>query len=121
MRTLKISLVLAVMVGCGPSTRDPGNGGGADGSGGGGSGDGGDNCTDSAKLVYTVDANNTFSQFDPATKTFHDLGTLSCPTAGSQPFSMGVDRNTIAWVLYQDGTLYRVEILNNLMCTKTSW
>jgi hypothetical protein len=54
------------------------------------------------------------------TKTFHELGTLSCPS-GSTPFSMGVDRNTVGWVLYQDGTLFRVDILNGLACTKTSW
>ena len=33
----------------------------------------------------------------PSTKTFHDLGQLSCPAGfGATPFSMGVDRNTIA-------------------------
>ena len=84
-------------------------------------GDGGnDNCSSSAKLVYVVDASNTFSQFDLSTKTFSDLGTLSCPHGG-MPFSMGVDRNTIAWVLYSTGELMRVDITNNLACTQTSW
>jgi hypothetical protein len=60
------------------------------------------------------------------TMTFTSLGTLSCPApAGQQPFSMGVDRNTIAWVLYSDGTsaseIFRVDINNNLACTPTSW
>jgi hypothetical protein len=38
---------------------------------------------------------------------------------------MGVDRNTIAWVLYSDGesssNIFRVDINNSLACTATSW
>jgi hypothetical protein len=113
-------------VGCGPGARGTGGGDGTDGGGGGDSGGdvaGGDNCSESAKLVYTLDANNTFSKFDASTQTFTDLGTLSCPTGPlySAPYSMGIDRNTIAWVLYTDGQLYRVDIQNNLACTKTLW
>ena len=46
------------------------------GSGGGNAAAATDGCSDAAKLVYVVDENNKFSQFDPATKTFMDLGTL---------------------------------------------
>ena len=71
------------LLACGPSGRGDDGGGddtntGADG-GGSGSGSNQENCTDAAKLVYVVDSNNTLSTFDPATKTFHDLGALSCP------------------------------------------
>src|SRR5690606_34619826 len=94
-------------------------------SGGGGSGSGSgneDGCSDEAKLVYVVDSNYQFSQFDPATKTFKDLGTLSCPAGAATPFSMGLDRNAIAWVLYSDGSLYRVDTtMPNLPCTKSTW
>jgi hypothetical protein len=126
MKSVSIGL-LAIAAACGPAdrSRPGGNGNGPDGGGGGGGGGGGsgnqDGCSDSAKLVYVVDENNTFSQFDPASKTFTDLGHLNCPAGSATPFSMGVDRNTIAWVLYSDGTLYRVDIQNNLACTKTSW
>lgn len=73
-------------------------------------------------LVYTVDSNNTFSQFDPSTKTFTDLGQLNCPASGgATPFSMGVDRNAIAWVLYSDGELFRVDTTAQLACTATGW
>jgi hypothetical protein len=112
--------------GCGPATRN-GNGG-DDGSGndaGGGSGDGGgsnmDGCSDAAKFVYTVDENNTFSKFDPGTKTFTDIGNLSCPASGgATPFSMGVDRTATAWVLYNHGELFHVDT-TSLACTKTTW
>ena len=124
--------VVIAATGCGPGARGAGGGeavDGGNGSDGGLTGDGGDGgagwdtCSDSAKLVYTVDANNTFSKFDPSTQTFTDLGTLSCPTGPlyAEPYSMGVDRNTIAWVLYTDGQMFRVDIQNNLACTKTPW
>ena len=121
---ISVSIVWLAVVACGPATRhysDAGTGGGG-GGGGGGDGNNANGCSDSAKLVYTVDENNTFSQFDPPTKTFHDLGTLSCPAQfGASPFSMGVDRNTIGWVLYSSGELFHVDILGNLACTKTTW
>jgi hypothetical protein len=127
MKSVAIGIALAVL-GCGPSDNR-----GTDAAGGSGSNNGSNNgsgnqdaCSDSAKLVYVVDESNTFSKFDPSTKTFTDLGNLSCPTAGgifggATPFSMGVDRNTVAWVLYNDGELFRVDILNSLACTKTNW
>jgi hypothetical protein len=118
-------VLLAAAAACGPAdrSRPGGNGNGADGGNGGSNGgSNADGCSDAAKLVYTVDEMNGFAQFDPSTKTFKNLGTLSCPAGfAATPFSMGVDRNTIAWVLYSDGSLFRVDILNNLACTATSW
>jgi len=138
-------LVLAlVAVACGPSTRnDDDNFGGDGGGGGGGGGSGGsgsdDGCSDASKLIYVVDNNNTLSQFDPTTKMFHDLGTLNCPgTGGSpndpfssdyQPFSMGVDRNATAYVLFVDQNglstapkLFKVDTTTaTLPCTATSF
>src|SRR5262245_57082217 len=105
MRTFVV--LAAFLFACGPSNRADddgtgGGGGGADSGGGGGSGSGNqDGCSDAAKLVYVVDSNNKLSSFDPSNKTFKDLGTLNCPAAnGAQPFSMGVDRNATAYVLY---------------------
>jgi hypothetical protein len=124
MRT-SLALALVFAAACGPSARDRPPGGGDDGPDGGngsnvGSGNE-DGCSDAAKLVYVVDENYTFSQFDPSTKTFHDLGQLNCPAGGgATPFSMSVDRDAIAWVLYSDGSLYRVDT-NGLACTETSW
>ena len=94
---------------------DPGNGDMAGASG----------CTDQAKLVYVVDENNTLSSFDPMALKFHDLGTLSCPTSldpSATPFSMSVDRNAVAWVLYSDGELFSVDTTKTpLHCNATTF
>src|SRR6185295_13918038 len=99
-----------------------GQGGGSGGSGGGGGGTGAgneDGCSDSAKIIYVVDANNTFSSFDPMTLTFHDIGMLDCPaSAGAKPFSMAVTRDASAYVLYDDGEIFRVNTVG-LACTST--
>jgi hypothetical protein len=118
--TFSRSFVLLALASCGPSDARPDGGGGGSG-GGDGSNSNGNGCSDAAKLVYTVDENNTFSQFDPATKTFHDLGQLNCPAQiGATPFSMGVDRNAVAWVLYNSGELFHVDT-TSLACTGTAW
>ena len=123
MRTLVV--LLAFLFGaCGPGAMrgdDDGNGSGS----GSGSGSNTDGCSDAAKLVYTVDANNTLAKFDPATKTFMNIGTLSCPGEtgglfGGSPFSMGIDRDAVAWVLFSDGKLFRVDT-TNAACTSTNW
>lgn len=126
--TIVLGLAVAVAAAaCGPGGR---GGGDDDGNntpdssipGGGDSGTGGDGCSDAAKLVYVVDSNERMSQFDPPTKTFTDLGTLTCPAGlGATPFSMGIDRDATAWVLYSNGELFRVETKNNLACTKAAW
>src|SRR5258706_14660821 len=134
MRTFTL-LASVLLFACGPASNrgDDGSGGnGMPDAAGNGSGSGNqDGCSDAAKLIYVVDANNKLSSFDGATKTFKDLGTLSCPAAsGAQPFSMGVDRNTIAYVLYSgvdavSGNVTSTEIFKvdttqaALPCTKT--
>jgi len=84
-----------------------------------------DPCSDEAKLVYVVDSSGMFSSFDPhpTPPVFTDLGLLStCPRTGTEtPFSMSVDRDAIAWVLSSDGNLFRVDIKNNLACTKAAF
>ena len=90
-------------------------------------GDGGwvDPCPESAKLVYVVEDDRTFSSFDPRQITagqdpFRDLGKLSCPAGNATPFSMSVDRSATAWVLYSDGHIFRVDIAT-LGCQATSY
>jgi hypothetical protein len=119
MRPITLAVVLLTFSACGPGSDRGDDGSGGDGGSGSGSGNQ-DGCSDAAKLVYVVDSNNTFSKFDPATKTFSDIGQLACPTSGGQPFSMGVDRNATAWVLYDTGELFKVDT-SNLNCTKTTW
>ena len=125
-KAIALALVAAA---CGPTPRshnDTPDGGG----GGGGSNDNGggednpnpnsDGCSDDAKLIYVVDQDKHMLQFDPKTKAFTDLGVLNCPTTSS-PFSMGIARDATAWVLYENGDLFRFETKNNLACTKSAW
>jgi len=114
----------AALIGCGPAPRDRTSGDDVD-SGSGSGGDGSvdpSNCAQGTDLVYVIDQlNNRLSQFDPMARQFHDLGSLSCPTMlGATPFSMGVDRNAFAWVLYNSGELMHVDIAT-LACTGTTW
>jgi len=103
------------------SGRPKGPGGGGDMAGGGGGDGGSDPCSESAKLVYVVDQNNKFSSFNPPTLAFTDLGNLACPAqALATPFSMAVDRQAVAWVLYSSGELFSVDT-TTLDCKKTSF
>ena len=86
-------------------------------------------CTaDGVDLVYVVDEANHFLSFDPRKlpgDPFQMIGTLSCPTTGASiqvngtavmPFSMSVDRDGVAWVLYTNGQLFEVS-LTTAACT----
>lgn len=133
MRPTAYLLLSCALVACGPSGR--GDDGGGDDTPGNdaGSGSNGDNCSEASKLVYVVDNNGTMSQFDPATKTFKDLGPLNCSApSGYTTFSMGVDRNATAYVLFVkadtitgdpiDSKLYRVDTTaSGLPCTATTF
>jgi hypothetical protein len=91
-------------------------------------------CTaDGVDLVYVVDDTNRLLSFNPRKlamnqEPFSLIGTLSCPTqmpplGGSlttNPFSMSVDRNGVAWVLYNTGEIFNVS-LQNAACTKSSY
>lgn len=110
------SLALAA---CGPNRGDDDDG--PSGDGGPGDGTNADGCSDEAKLIYVVDEGNQLSTYDPLTRTFADKGPLSCPASlGASPFSMGIDRDAGAYVLYNSGELFRVDT-STLACTPTSW
>ena len=66
-------------------------------------------CAYGAEWVYLVDASYHLIRFEPDSLQMTEIGTLSCPGAGpGTPFSMSVDRNGIAWVLYNGGRIYQV-------------
>ena len=79
-------------------------------------------CANGTSLIYVLGKNQGLYGFDPATLAVNQVGTLSCPQNGgtATPFSMAVDRNAVAWVLYNDGHLYRVET-GTAACTATSF
>jgi hypothetical protein len=80
-----------------------------------------DPCVARAKLIYTIDENNTFRSFTPLTLAFKVIGTLNCPAQfGATPFSMGVDRGANAWVLYSSGELFVVDT-QTAHCTPTKF
>ena len=130
--------ITVVAAGCGSSGR-PDDFAGSDGGNGSGSntgsGSGDDGCSAASKLIYTVDQANKLYQFDPTTKSFMDLGTLNCPGTGMvgftsdyEPFSMGVDRNANAYILYvdqlggADSKIFKVDTTTSgLPCTATSF
>jgi len=77
---------------------------------------------DNTKLIYLVSTNNDFLSFDPRklpNDPFHLIGKLKCRGGGS-PFSMSVDRNGTAWVLYGDGELFKVNI-TDAKCEPTTF
>jgi len=103
------------------------NAGGSGGSGGGAAGGsggtaGGAAVSESCSNIFVVALDRTFSAFDPRTKTFRDIGKLSCATtpATALPFSMAVARDGFAYVLYTNGELFKVST-DNLACTKTTY
>lgn len=69
--------------------------------------------------IYVVDQGAGFWRFDPVDNTFFRVGTLNCPDLGS-PFSMAVDRDGIAWVLYSSGSIYHVST-TDASCESTTW
>jgi hypothetical protein len=66
-------------------------------------------CTEASQWIYTVDGTSSmFSRFDPTTLNFTNVDMLSCPDpldrtpSHLKPFSMAVDQNAVAWVVYAD-------------------
>jgi hypothetical protein len=77
-------------------------------------------CVEASQWIYIVDGTSSmFSRFDPATLTFTDIGVLDCP-GDSTPYSMAVDQDAVAWVVYGDGQLYKVDT-RTARCEATSF
>lgn len=77
---------------------------------------------DGVDLIYVVDQTYRLVAFDPrligsGSSPYRVIGQLNCPNPGTSlqpgggtatPFSMAVDRNAVAWVLYGSGKLFQV-------------
>lgn len=116
---------------------EPDAGAGADaaaGADGGAATDGGattdagvaDDCADRAKQVYALGDDSTLLRFFPDQLKFEIVGKVNCSQpGGGTPFSMAVDRQATAWVLYQKGLgggggLFQVST-KDANCTSTKY
>jgi hypothetical protein len=102
-----------------------GSGGGSGGvvltGGTGGTGGGNVGCSAESQYVYVLDSDAMLHKFDPPTLAFSPVGKLNCPAGFlDTPFSMAVDRNANAWVVYTNGTLFKVDT-KSAACTPTSF
>jgi len=78
-------------------------------------------CSEAARWIYVVDSDGSLVRFEPDTLSFTRVGTLDCPAVSAEtPFSMAVDRNANAWVLYSDGHVFSVST-SDAHCTATSF
>lgn len=98
--------------------------------------DGGGNkdCDERAELVYVVDNDDNLRSFDPrlldeGKNPFTLIGEMDCPAGPSwpdwgsrvpSPFSMSVDRDANAWVLYTSGEIFHVST-EDASCQSTSF
>jgi hypothetical protein len=67
-------------------------------------------CPDAdATLVYVITEQYELFSFFPPDASFKKIGNIACPApAGTTPFSMAVDRKGVAYIVFNDGHLYRV-------------
>lgn len=65
-------------------------------------------CAPGAELVYLIDRNQRLVRFDPRDLSFTDVGAIGCASSGTRPFSMSVDHDARAWVLFSDYQIRRV-------------
>src|SRR5512140_266734 len=68
---------------------------------------------DGVELIYVVDVANELLSFDPRKlpqDPFHKIGTLQCEKPSIAAASMAIDRHGVAWVLYEDGQMFKVSI-----------
>ena len=81
-----------------------------------------DLCPDAgATLIYVLTASNELLSFYPPTLAFTPIGTLACPDKmGGSPFSMAVDRRGIAYSIFTDGELFRVDTASGA-CESTTF
>ena len=71
--------------------------------------------------IYVITSNNELLRFYPPDLSFTTIGTIDCPNAnGATPFSMAVDRQGVAYVVFNDGQLYRVSTLT-ASCKETGF
>jgi hypothetical protein len=76
-------------------------------------------CDPEDLFVYLVTAENDFLRYDPGANSFFTVGKLSCTTVGS-PFSMGVSREGLAFVVYTQPNVFDPDPPGKLFAVKLS-
>jgi hypothetical protein len=79
-------------------------------------------CEGNAGDIYLISKEYDLYKLAPASLELTKIGALACPQNGgtATPFSMSVDRSGMAWVLYNDGKLYKVST-SDASCQATSF
>lgn len=72
--------------------------------------------------IYLLHEGNQLWTFEPPNR-FRELPPLLCDTRGlgEKAVSIAVDRDAMAYVLYDDGELFRVSVLDTSSCKPTGW
>ena len=76
-------------------------------------------CDPDVLYIYLVTSETDLYRYRPDTGVFSLVGNLSCPSDGA-PFSMGVSRTGIAYVVYNTGELFKVDT-KDASCDFTDW
>ena len=77
-------------------------------------------CQDAGiTYIYLISSENELLRFYPPDLSVTKIGTIDCPS-DSQPFSMAVDRQGVAYVLFASGEIFRVSTLT-ASCKPTSF
>ncbi|HLM73517.1 MAG TPA: hypothetical protein VK459_12520 [Polyangiaceae bacterium] len=76
-------------------------------------------CDPDVLHIYLVTSETDLYRYRPDTGAFSLVGNLACSDVAS-PFSMGVARTGVAYVVYNDGELYRVSTID-ASCQPTGW
>ena len=74
-------------------------------------------CAPAARSIYVIGENRRLYRFEASTASLHLVGALSCSLA---PVSMAVDRQGVAWVLSDEGLLFRVST-TDASCSPTDF
>jgi hypothetical protein len=77
---------------------------------------------DGVQLIYVVNSARELLSFDPRRlpgDPFRRVGRLTCDARAGGPYSMSVDRHGMAWVVYDDGELFKVSVLD-ARCTRVA-
>jgi hypothetical protein len=69
-------------------------------------------CQDAGiTYIYVITDSNELVRFYPPDLSFTSIGTIECPDTNGTPYSMAVDRQGVAYVVFSDGQLFRVSTL----------